>query len=434
MILKGNQRGGSTQLARHLLNTVDNDHVQVHTIDGFIASDVHGAFNEMNAISKGTKARQFMFSLSLSPPAEANIPVTVYENAIDRAAEKLGLAGQPRIVIFHEKATLTGVPRRHCHVVFSRIDADRMRAITMPFYKERLRGLSRELFLEQGWSLPRGLADKSLADPLNFGLTEWQEAKRARRDPREIKSVLMACWAQSDNSSSFKAALESKGFWLCRGDRRGFVALDYRGNAFSLSRWTNVRGKELQARLGAPEVHQSVNEAQVEIASRVSASAKRVLTEIEQKHANDLRPLLEQKERIRQRQRDERQELALRQAEQRATEARCYAHRLRRGLRGVWDWITGRRHRLIQESRAEMARLELQLANDRETYLKRQRLELGRLHSKVSQLRRGQDRERNRAWLSLGAITEVAREPVAGHGPITHCVLGNTPDFEQEIR
>ena len=68
MILKGNQRAGGRQMSLHLLNAEQNEHVNVHEVRGFIAEDVLGALNEAYALSKGTKCKQFMYSLSLNPP------------------------------------------------------------------------------------------------------------------------------------------------------------------------------------------------------------------------------------------------------------------------------------------------------------------------------------------------------------------------------
>ena len=49
MILKGNQRGGGRQMALHLLNADQNEHVTVHEVRGFMAEDVLGALNEAYA-------------------------------------------------------------------------------------------------------------------------------------------------------------------------------------------------------------------------------------------------------------------------------------------------------------------------------------------------------------------------------------------------
>jgi hypothetical protein len=61
MILKGNQRAGGGQLAHHLLNDRDNDHVAIHDLRGFISEDLNGAFTEAFAVSQGTRCKQFLF-------------------------------------------------------------------------------------------------------------------------------------------------------------------------------------------------------------------------------------------------------------------------------------------------------------------------------------------------------------------------------------
>jgi hypothetical protein len=47
--------------------------------------------------------------------------------------------------------------------------------------------VSRDLYLEQGWKLPRGLETPSERNPMNFTLAEWQQAKRQGLDPRWIR-------------------------------------------------------------------------------------------------------------------------------------------------------------------------------------------------------------------------------------------------------
>ena len=89
-------------MAAHLLKP-ENEHVELHEISGFVADDLAGAFKEVHAISKGTRCKQFLFSLSLNPPEMENVPVEVFENAIARIEAKMGLTGQPRAIVFHEK-------------------------------------------------------------------------------------------------------------------------------------------------------------------------------------------------------------------------------------------------------------------------------------------------------------------------------------------
>lgn len=114
MILVGNQRGGAKNLALHLLKQ-ENEHVEVHELRGFASDNLMGALNESYAISRATKCRQFMFSLSLNPPPNEQVRTEDFEKAIDRAECELGLTGQPRAIVFHEKEG-----RRHAHAVWSR--------------------------------------------------------------------------------------------------------------------------------------------------------------------------------------------------------------------------------------------------------------------------------------------------------------------------
>ncbi|MFZ5734733.1 MAG: relaxase/mobilization nuclease domain-containing protein, partial [Pseudomonadota bacterium] len=184
MILKASQRGGPRQLAAHLLNLADNDHILVQDVRGFVSRDLTGAMIEAAAIARGTRCRQPVFSLSLNPPKDAHASLADLMQAVERAEEALGLSGQPRAIVIHEKEG-----RRHAHAVWSRIDADQMKAINLPFFKSRLSELSKELYLEHDWPLPEGHRTNGWKNPLNFTLDQWQQAKRSGLDPREIKQV-----------------------------------------------------------------------------------------------------------------------------------------------------------------------------------------------------------------------------------------------------
>lgn len=58
------------------------------------------------------------------------------------------MSGQPRAVIFHAKNG-----REHCHVVWSRIDLDNMRAIGLSHDRMKLRTCARELAQAYGLTL-----------------------------------------------------------------------------------------------------------------------------------------------------------------------------------------------------------------------------------------------------------------------------------------
>ncbi len=202
MILVGNQRGGARNLARHLMKT-ENERVEVAQLRGFIANDLDGAFRETYAISKGTRCQQYLFSLSLSPPKGASVSNEQFEQALAKVEVKLGLSGQPRALVYHEKRGDDGALRRHAHAVWSRIDIEEMKAIPLSHSKRKLQDVARDLYLEHGWKMPRGLAVSGERDPRNFTLEQWQQAKmeafqrevaekeeRERRDAEERRAAL----------------------------------------------------------------------------------------------------------------------------------------------------------------------------------------------------------------------------------------------------
>ena len=345
MILKGSQRGGGQELAVHLMRSDENEHVEVHELRGFAADDLPGAFKEVQAVSRATKCRQFLFSLSLNPPEAESVPVAVFEAAIDRIEEKLGLEGQPRAVVFHEKEG-----RRHAHCVWSRIDSETMTARQMSFFKTRLTEVSRELYLEHHWKMPRGLADSSLRDPANYTLAEWQQAKRAGHDARAFKDAVQDAWAISDGKGAFANALRERGLWLARGDRRGHVLLDHTGEVYGLGRTLGLKAKEVRARIGDEALLPSIADTKQHIAEEMSPALRKHIDEARQSWKDLSATLAFKKSAVRDRHRAERQVLVKEQRQRAASEAQERAARLPKGLRGMWSRMTGRMARLKQEN------------------------------------------------------------------------------------
>lgn len=278
MILKGSQRGGGQDLAAHLMRTDDNEHVRVHELREFASADLRGAFKEAEAISRGTKCRQYLFSLSFSPPENARVSEAEFVKVIDEAEKRLGLDGQPRVVVFHEKEG-----RVHAHGVWSRIDATTMTAVPLPFFKNKLVALSRDLYLDHGWDMPRGIAQAGMRDPLNFTLAEWQQAKRQGQDPRWLKAAVQSSWRASDSGPAFSRALEEHGCFLARGDRRGHVIIDHDGEVHSLSRVLGIKTKDVKARLGDDETLPSVGATRQTLGERMTPALKRHVAESREK-------------------------------------------------------------------------------------------------------------------------------------------------------
>lgn len=352
MILHGNQRGGAKDLAHHLMKD-ENETVQVVDVRGFISQDVMGALTESYAMSRATKCRQHLFSLSLNPPKGENVNDQDFLDAAKLVEERLGLSKQPRIVVFHEKYGSDGQLRKHAHVVWSRIDIQRMKAVQLSYTKRKLVDVGRELYIRHGWRMPHGFIDPKRRDPKNFTLAEWQQAKRQGRDVKTLKAMFQERWDISDSVGGFAHALEEQGFILAKGDRRGFVAVDYKGEAYAISRWVGVKAKAVREKLGAPDSLPSVQQAHAKAASQV---AKRLRKLRDQQHAKAkrfnavfARRAANQDTALRRTQTQldawlhsrEKQEEATRQA------------RIRKGILGFIDRLTGYRRKIEQRNAQE---------------------------------------------------------------------------------
>ncbi len=349
MILEGNERGYGAKLAEHLMNPRDNDHVTIHAIDGFMADDLFGAFAEVDAVSQATQCQKYLFSLSLNPPIGAIVSVEAFEKAIADVERKLGLVGQPRAIVFHEKNG-----RHHAHCVWSRVDALQMKAIKLSHYKRKLGDISQELYLTHKWDMPEGFEHKAKRDPLNYSREEHGQAKRLKHDPKDLKAKFQKSWQQSDSLASFKAALKDHGFLLARGDRRGFVAVDANGKIWSLSRWCDVKTKDLRARLGdekyLPSIEAVISQLQdvsfPNVDQEVSSTA----------NVPDAGFVFKRSELIA-RQRKERTDLIAAQKFRKIAALKARHARLPKGLKALFLKASGSYQKLVLEFEAEVEHL-----------------------------------------------------------------------------
>jgi hypothetical protein len=254
MIPKGNQRGGGRQLATHLLNQFDNDHVEVLDLRGAVAQDLHGAFHEWYAQSKATKCRKYLYSLSVNPDlAKYGLTREQYLDFIARTERSLNLVGQPRAVVFHVKNG-----REHCHTIWSRIDPDAAKAVQIAHDKLKLRAVAQEFARDHGLTLPPGMRKNGRSDRFNdkakeSNLGEKQQQERSGIPKEERMQAITAVWqAHNKDPHAFVKAIEEKGYHLARGDSGRYVVIDHAGAVHSLYRQIEgIRSNEVKAFLGA---------------------------------------------------------------------------------------------------------------------------------------------------------------------------------------
>lgn len=310
-------------------------------------------------------------------------------DAANRAEEKLGLDGQPRAIAFQEKEG-----RRHAHVVWSRIDTATMTAVNLPHFKNRLVSLSRELYLDHGWELPDSLRRDGGKSPLNFTFAEWQQAKRLKLDPREIKQSFQDAWHRSDSAKAFNHALEDKGYFLARGDRRGFVALNIDGEVFSGPRMLGIKTKQVKERLGDPTRLNSVDQTKQTIAEKVTDRIRTYIDQVDDKHDRDREPLDAQKQHMKQEHRIERQQLKAKQTERWIAETTERSARLNTGLRGLWQKLSGSAATTKKQNEKEAWHAAKRDQEQRDTLVKAQMKDRRKLQMEIDRQRRKHAKDR----------------------------------------
>jgi hypothetical protein len=258
MIPFGSQRALGQDLATHLLNTQDNERMEVAQVRGAVARDLHGAFAEWEAQAHTlTRCSNYIYSLSINPDQrQGRLTKEQYLDYIDRAENRLGLAGQPRAVVFHIKRDKNGVPREHCHVVWSRIDAERGKARHMAFDHDKLMMVTREFARDHGLTLPDGYyRDKGQERPKKnrqLTLYEKNQQDKGGLSKEQHMAQVTAAWSRRDTPRTFVRSLEDMGYILATGTR-DYVLVDLYGNMNSLPKLIDdkrVRIKTLREFLG----------------------------------------------------------------------------------------------------------------------------------------------------------------------------------------
>ena len=398
MISFASERGLGQDLATHLLNEHDNEEMELAEVRGAVAQDLHGAFAEWEFQAHArTKCKNYLFSLSVNPWEVANGRLTreQYFDYIDRTEARLGLSGQPRAVVFHIKDG-----REHCHVVWSRIDTEKGKAVHLPFFKDTMMMVTREFAREHGLELPKGYEKGRDGKSNQLSLYEMHQQRAGGLSKEEHKEQVTDAWRMSDSPKAFVQALADRGYILATG-KRPFVLVDLYGHMNTLPKLIDdktVRTKDIRAFLEGefpPESLPTVEEARAIAAEHHKAleghleheQKAEALTELKLNQATRRATLEKQQAALRQHQHVQRQHLSGRQKVILADHQATHIKQIRRirqeryerrpqGLAAFLGRVTG----------IELVRKKLHQYQDRkrhQTFLK----------EKV-QLKEGQDRQR----------------------------------------
>jgi hypothetical protein len=239
MIIKGKSRSGPAALAAHLGNAEKNERVSLLETRGTVADDLRGALVEMDALAVGTRCEKPLYHAAISPEPPHRLSPEQRAEAIEALEAKLGLVGHARVVVLHEK-----LGREHLHIVWSRIDLDRMKSVSDSHNYRKHEEVARDLERRFGHERVQGAhaerdgpdGEKVLRPDRTPSRAELRQEERTGIKGKQVKEEVTAAFQAADNADAFKSALEDKSYLLAQGDRRDFVIVDRAGGIHSLAR------------------------------------------------------------------------------------------------------------------------------------------------------------------------------------------------------
>jgi Relaxase/Mobilisation nuclease domain len=274
MVIKGKSVAGAARLAKHLERTDTNERMEVKELRGVAAEDLRGALREMEAVASACpNCEKPFYHASINTRADERLTDAQRMQSIDRLEKELGLTGQPRAVVVHEKEG-----REHCHIVWTRIDIENLRTISDSFNYRKHELVARELEREfghervQGAHIEREGVERPKRTPSH---REHQQAERTGIPPRLAQAHITKIWQQADSGAAFAKGLEESGWILARGDRRDFVVVDPKGGTHSLARRIEgAKVKDVRARLADVDIVGLPSVAEAKAAQRATPTPR----------------------------------------------------------------------------------------------------------------------------------------------------------------
>jgi relaxase-like protein len=244
MIIEGGSRSNGRWFATHLQRTDQGQCVTIVEARGLAGNDIAGWFRQMEAMALGTRGDNSFYHSNVNPREGEALTEEQWDLAADVLERSLGLDGQPRFIVQHEKDG-----RTHRHIFWSRVDPDTGTLIrdshNYDIHMKAADVLEKEFDHER---TPRGRGPDG-PNPKNH---EVFRGKRSGISPYDVGVELTDLWRTADTGRSFAAAVEAHGYVLARGDQRGYVVLDPAGDVHSLAkRIAGARTKDINARMEA---------------------------------------------------------------------------------------------------------------------------------------------------------------------------------------
>ena len=247
MIVNGASRSSVNFWTKHLQNDKKNDRAELKEIRGLAATDLRDGLIEMGEIAAHTRCENFFYQANFNPTAGERLTEDQWQRTFEIFEKHRGIPeGQARIVYEHEKEG-----RVHRHVIWSRVDLDKMKAWSDSLDAKISHAASREISEELGLTRSISPFDKDREGPRPERAPEPYEMFRGLKsglDPRDVKAEVTGIYRESEHAAEFALRLHAHGYQLVQGDRRDFCVLDPAGDVHSLARRLDgVNTKQLRA-------------------------------------------------------------------------------------------------------------------------------------------------------------------------------------------
>ena len=245
MIIKGASRRNVKFWAKHLTDTKKNDRAEMVDKRGLLSENLTDMLHEIQDNADLTRCKNAMYIASFSPAIGEKLTEVDWERAYEIFEKQRGIPeGQRRIVYEHEKEG-----RTHRHVVWDRIDAEKMRAFPDAHDGKICAVASQKITQELGLQHTHGILFREPGAPRperNPKAWEMFRGMQTNVDVQELAADVQALHRQSKTGQQFKAALEQYGYQLVTGNR-GLLVLDSAGKEHSLARRCGITQKEINA-------------------------------------------------------------------------------------------------------------------------------------------------------------------------------------------
>ena len=231
MIAKGTPHRDGAILARYLVTGKGRERAELWELRGFLCTGIVAAFRSVHVMAAATKCLAPFFHVSVRNADGDNLDRSQWELVANSVERMLGLTDQPRAIAFH---TAEDTGHSHMHIAWSRINQDTLTAKPLPFFKQRLKQVCREL--EERFSLTP--VPNERRGSIRFAPTraEEEQARRLGLDVHDTRECIRHCFERSECGQSFRNAIAQEGLVLARGDRRDFLVVDRAGGIHALGK------------------------------------------------------------------------------------------------------------------------------------------------------------------------------------------------------